>query len=159
MVQLENWSLDELAKRPFPRFDVTLFKSAFHLMPDPIRGLSVAAHLTREVLILNTPVANVVEREPLEGSLFLVAETSPPATESTPQISWLPSGPKVLLTLLQSFGFPHVQLHFYVKPPPIGLDATSLRGQKWGSVEMIAARDPKRLSRLKTVERSEPAPG
>jgi hypothetical protein len=139
-----------------PRFDLTLFKSVFHLLADPIRGLEIAANLTREVLILNTPVANVVDPEPIDGCLFLVAEPGPKSSRMRPRVTWLPSGPNVLLKLLQSLGFPHATLHFYVKSPPIGLDADHLRGQGRGSVEIIAARDAKRLSRLVTVERTQP---
>jgi hypothetical protein len=119
LLEFEQLEIEELGRRPMPRFDVTLFKSIFHLLADPISGLTIAANLTREVLIVNSPVIVTIDPEPLNGSLFLVPGVAATASEKARHATWLPSGPKLLQTLLQSL-VEHVKLHFHVKPSASG---------------------------------------
>lgn len=147
--------LAELPSHPSPRFDVVLFKSLLHLLSDPIGGLKIAADLTREVLILNSPVVNMVDPEPANGCLFFAPNTGETIVDGIDKVHWYPSGPKVLIKMLEWLGFPYVKLHFYVKSAPVPPDCVALRGQKKGVVEIIAARKTGLLGRLSTVERIE----
>ncbi len=155
LMEFLELELDALAARPLPRFDVTLFKGLLHLVPDPMRTLKVAGDLTREVLILNTPVVNVVDPEPANGCFFICPTPGESLIDGVHRLSWYPSGPKVLLKALEWLGFPYVKTHFYVKAVPIAQDCVAMRGQKKGVVEIIAARKTGLLGRLSTIERSE----
>lgn len=155
LVEFRQLGIEDLPRSTLPRFDVTLFKGILHVLPDPMQGLSIAANMTRDVLIVNTPVVNVIEPEPLQGSFYVSQNPSESLTDGMHPLNWFPSGPKLLLKALEWLGFPHVKLHFWVKSPKIASDTTSLRRSKKGVVEVIASRQPGRLGRLITVERSE----
>ena len=46
--------LYDLPERGLEPFDLTIFKGIFYHLPDPVRGLKIAADLTKEALILDT---------------------------------------------------------------------------------------------------------
>lgn len=162
-VEFREMDIYDLSKFQTPRFDITLFRGLFHLLPEPMRGLKIAADLTREVLIFNTPVINVIDPEPYDGCLFLAPEPNESLTQGVHNLNWYPSGPNILLKLMEWSGFPHVKLHYYAKGPGAEFGSTRLRGQKKGDVQIIAARKPELLARLgnsQSVEtRAEPQSG
>lgn len=155
LVEFRQMAVEDLPRAALPRFDITLFKGILHVLPDPMQGLSIAASLTRDVLIVNSPVVNVIEPEPLQGSFFVSPNPHESLADGLHQLNWFPSGPKVLLKALEWLGFPNIKLHYWVKSPQIAADTTSLMRSKKGVVEVIASRQPGRLGRLMTVERSE----
>lgn len=59
-MRFEERDLYDLPNLGLAPFDITLFKGIFYHLPDPIRGLKLAADLTREVIIVNTATLNDV---------------------------------------------------------------------------------------------------
>jgi tRNA (mo5U34)-methyltransferase len=156
LLEFHEMELNELATKPLPRFDITLLKGLLHLVPDPIRALKIAADLTRELMILNSPVVNIVDPEPVNGCFYFSPNPGESLIDGIHKLNWYPSGPKVLLKMLEWLGFPYIKLHYYVKSAPIATESAPLRGQKKGVVEIIAARQTGLLGRLSTIERGDP---
>ncbi len=152
-MDFSEMDLYDLPNSPMARFDITLFRNIFHLLPDPLRGLQIAAQLTREILILNTPVVNVTDAELFDGSLLLSPEETESAAQGIHHLNWYPTGPNVLLKMLSWLGFAEVKLHYYVKAVSLVGNGSPLRTQKKGDVQIIAARKSGLLDRLKTVSK------
>ena len=149
LVEFAAIDIFDLPRRPMPRFDITLVKGLVHLLSDPVTGLKIAADLTREVLILNTPVSDFLASEPEQGGLFLNLQRTESLLGAAGRVGWLPSGPNVLVQLLKWLGFEHVKVHYQIKP---ARDAEpSAPNSLQGRVEVIAARLPGLIDRLQSV--------
>ena len=86
--------------------DVTLFKGIFYHLPLPMRAIQLAVDKTDETFWFNT--ASSLEGP--DGLLQLVFEGDEDVMSGVHQLSWLPTGPKVMAKLLRSIGFESVQL-------------------------------------------------
>jgi tRNA (mo5U34)-methyltransferase len=111
-------------------FDLTLFMGIFYHLPDPIRGLKLAADLTEEVLIVNT----ATKAGQPDGYLVAEKESSTRMMSGTYGLAWLPTGPEVLTRILNWLGFPEVRCSVWRHAPRQRADLDRL--------EVIAARTP-----------------
>lgn len=119
---LELASLPGLRLEPF---DVTLFNGIFYHLPDPIAGLRIAADHTRELLVVNTATLPGAS-----DSLVLNRESESEVMSGVDGLAWLPTGDRVLRSVLEWCGFPHTRLR-YEGPGP---------GRR-RRIEVLAARD------------------
>jgi tRNA (mo5U34)-methyltransferase len=82
-------------------FDVTFFTGLLYHLPDPIRGLKVAADLTRELIFVDTATRTGVP----DGFLAIENENAELLLSGIHGLNWLPTGPEVLARMLRWCGF------------------------------------------------------
>jgi tRNA (mo5U34)-methyltransferase len=82
-------------------FDICVFKGIFYHLPDPIRGLKIAADLTKQLLVLNT----AMRADLPDGLLALEQEEVEPFKSGVYGLGWFPTGPGVLADILRWAGF------------------------------------------------------
>lgn len=141
-IQFETCDLMTLPERDLEPADFTLFKGIFYHLADPIRGLKIAADLTREVLWLNTARCFTDNTE----SLYCTFEKPENLMSGVHALSWTPSGPSVVGKMLYWLGFRDIRHVFskqYEDRP------------RFGRMEVIAAREPGMLDRLAEAENAE----
>ena len=137
-ISFERLDLYDLSKRELEQFDVTLFKGIFYHLPDPVAGLKLAADLTREVLIVDTAARIDLD----DGMLMLEHEGTAHPMSGVYELSWAPTGPRVMARILNWMGFPETKLVSWSANP---------RKQDRGRLRIIGAREPGRLDALKAV--------
>ena len=97
--------LYELPALDLEPFDLTVFSGVFYHLPDPIRGLQIAADLTREVIyIASTTLAG---RE--DGMLAPGQETTTEPLSGVYGLQWYPTGPGVFEPVMRWLDFPHTR--------------------------------------------------
>jgi hypothetical protein len=102
-IQFKKMDLYELNRVGLPQFNLTFFKGLFYHLPYPVKGLQLAADLTKDVLIINTRTKPdlpkncfVVEEEPSEESDLL---------SGVHGLCFTPSGPEAIIKILKWMGF------------------------------------------------------
>jgi SAM-dependent methyltransferase len=124
----EVLDLYDLPQRGLSNFDITLFNGIFYHLPDPVRGLRIAADLTRELLIVTTATKEGDE----DGKLVVQQESTDFLMSGVYGLNWRPTGPTVMAKILAWAGFPEVRVHNHVTDVPGHGDA--------GRIQLIAAR-------------------
>jgi SAM-dependent methyltransferase len=136
-MKFETMQLDELPARKPGMFDVTLFSGIFYHLPDPVRGLKIAADHTRQLIVVNTAA-----RRARGNALRVNRESAEEAMSGVDGLAWLPSGPGVLKDILNWCGFPATRL-----------DWMNITSRGWSRIQIIAARDE---SAFRTYDRNRP---
>lgn len=131
--------LMELPRWKLPPADLTVFKGIFSHLADPIGGLRIAAELTREVLIFNSPIVAGAD----DGQLHCVQENSQRLMAGVAGFKWLPTGPRVIANLLRWMGFADIRLIFQSGPGESGARPR---------IGILAARQPGRLDQVEAEE-------
>jgi len=121
------------------RFDICLFKGIFYHLPDPVAGLKIVADRTDEVLILDTESAVGLE----DGCLKLVWETVTHTMSGVHGLAWFPTGPEVLLRILEWLGFEATRVLYCREPPPSSKKVS-------GRMRVVGARNAALLADLAT---------
>ena len=124
-------------------FDVTWFSGLLYHLPDPVRGLKIAADKTRDLIFVNTAVQKLQEGEAESMSLRMKFEGVEQLMSGVHHLSWLPGGPQSLRMILNWLGFPETRLLFWHQQT-----ARGERGRS-GRLAMVAAREPGRLAAIK----------
>jgi len=139
-ITFEQLDLYGLGAQDLDPFEITLFKGILYHLPDPVAGLKLAADLTGEVLILDTQVRIDLD----DGMLVLEQEETANPMSGVYGLNWIPTGPRVLEGVLEWMGFPETRITQWIAKPgdPSG---------RQGRIQIVAARDPGRLSQLATV--------
>lgn len=127
-LRFEVLDLYDLPRRGLSKFDITLFNGIFYHLPDPIRGLRIAADLTRELLVVTTATKEGEE----DGRLAVEQESAEYLVSGVYGLNWRPTGESVLRKILAWAGFPEVRIHNHVTGIPGRADA--------GRIQLIAAR-------------------
>jgi 2-polyprenyl-3-methyl-5-hydroxy-6-metoxy-1,4-benzoquinol methylase len=143
-IEVEVRDLYELPELGLEPFDIALFHGVFYHLPDPIRGLKIAADLAKELLIVTTStVAGLpdgllkVREEHTEGALLGVHGTH-----------MLPSGPKTITSILDWLGFPATRLLHWRKDVRNGRGRLGLiAGRDETTFEAFDARETRREER------------
>ncbi len=134
--------LMELPGQGIEPVDFTLFKGIFYHLADPIRGLKIAADLTREVLWFNSARCFIENTE----SLYCTFEKPSRLMSGVHALSWIPSGPSVIAKMLYWLGFEDIW-HVYSKEYP--------HRPGFGRMEIMASRIPGRLDQFAESEEAE----
>ncbi len=134
--------LMELPDQDVGPVDFTLFKGIFYHLADPIRGLKIAADMTREVLWFNSARCF---RENTE-SLYCVFEKPSRLMSGVHALSWIPSGPSVIAKMLYWLGFVDIW-HVYSREYP--------ERPGFGRMEIMACRQPGMLDGFARAEQAE----
>ncbi len=82
-------------------FDVTFFNGLFYHLPDPMRGLKLAADLTREVMFVDTSARAGMP----DGYLAVENESTELLVSGVYGLNWLPTGPDVMERIFAWAGF------------------------------------------------------
>lgn len=127
-VEFATCNLYDLPTRNLPRFDVTLFNGIFYHLPDPITGLQIAARLTDQLIIVNT----AFRTGQADGSLALKMESVDAPLSGVDGLSWLPTGPQVVETILRWLGFVETRCLWQRETPAAG--------PGWGRMEVVGSK-------------------
>lgn len=127
-------------------FDVTWFSGLLYHLPDPVKGLKIAADKTRELIFINTAVQPLDDGEEEKTALVLKFEGVEHVMSGVHHLSWLPGGPKVLQHILAWLGFPETRLLHWKRRRFIDGEARP------GRLAMVAARSPGRLDAIDDLE-------
>ena len=95
---LDLYELPTLGLEPF---DITLFTGIFYHLPDPIRGLQIAANLTRELIFVSSMARGL---QP-DGLLAVGEESMEDPLMGVYGLNWHPTGPNVIRRMLEHMGF------------------------------------------------------
>jgi 2-polyprenyl-3-methyl-5-hydroxy-6-metoxy-1,4-benzoquinol methylase len=130
-MSFEVCDLYDLPSRDPGEFDVSIFKGLFYHLPDPISGLKLVADRTRELLILNTSTSSGFP----DGLLEVKQESAKVehVMSGVHGLSWRPTGPEVLASILGWMGFSATRCTFWVKE--------TARNPAIGRIQILAARD------------------
>ena len=104
-MNFEVMDLYDLPERGLEPFDLTIFKGIFYHLPDPVRGLKIAADLTKEALILDTNSRTGLP----DGMLALEQEGVEALMLGVHGLNWHPTGPEAVIRILEWAGF--VEFH------------------------------------------------
>ena len=137
--------LMQLPERGVQPADFVLFKGIFYHLADPIRGLKIAADLTKDVLWFNSERMFVED----DRSLHCVFEKIERKMSGAHALSWIPTGPKVITMMLHWLGFSDIW-HVFSK--------RNESNPKHGRMEIIASRTRGRLDGFEGFENAERMP-
>ncbi|MBO9468466.1 class I SAM-dependent methyltransferase [Tropicibacter sp. R15_0] len=124
-------------------FDVTWFSGIFYHLPDPVTGLKYAADRTKELLFLNTACSPYVPGDVEVPALHYKKEGVEEVMSGVHELSWLPSGPKVLKGILKWLGFAEAKIYYW----QVNLPDRSKQNRA-SRIGIVAAREPGRLDGL-----------
>ena len=113
-------------------FDLVIFSGVFYHLPDPIRGLAIAAGHCREILY----VASMTLSGHEDGCLVIGEEGTEVPTSGVYGLQWFPTGPRAIETILAHEGLVTRRHAWFV---PEGANP------KFDAVQVIAARDDRLL--------------
>ena len=129
-MRFEVCDLYDLPSLALGRIDVTFFFGIFYHLPDPVRGLKIAADMTDELLILN----GATKAGHPDGLLVAERESPTRLMSGTYGLCWFPTGPQVLEQILHWLGFPETRCTVWRHAPRQRTDLDR--------IEVIAARRP-----------------
>jgi hypothetical protein len=135
-LRFEVLDLYDLPGRPLTRFDITLFNGIFYHLPDPIRGLRIAADLTDQLLVVTTATKEGED----DGRLMVEQESAEFLMSGVYGLNWRPNGEEVMRKILAWCGFPEVRVHNHVTNIP-GVPSGT------GRLQLVAARTKAVLER------------
>ena len=95
---LDLYDLPTLGLEPF---DITIFAGIFYHLPDPIRGLQIAADLARELIF----VSSMARSSQPDGLLAVDEESMEDPLYGVYGLNWHPTGPEVIRRMLEHMGF------------------------------------------------------
>jgi SAM-dependent methyltransferase len=128
-IRFEVRDLYDLPDLELEPFDVTLFNGIFYHLPDPIRGLKIAADLTKDLLIVNTATRSGLP----DGLLSVAQESRENLLDGVYGLNWLPTGPEVVEKILRWLGFADTFVPWWKEESHI---------PGWGRLEIIGSRTP-----------------
>lgn len=126
-------------------YDVTFFNGILYHLAAPVAGLKVAADATSELLIMSTALTPSAPDEEEVPGLRLIRENPASLMAGSLPLAWLPSGPKVLQSILASLGFPEFRIIRWFRT------RTGYRTPR-GRILVAAAREKGRLEGLNNAE-------
>jgi tRNA (mo5U34)-methyltransferase len=115
------------------RHDIVLFNGILYHLPDPIRGLQIAADLAGELLVIDT----VARRGQPAPALEAMEQPRTHVHSGVYGLRWLPIGPEVIFRLLAWMGFAAARCTWW-RP----------RGALRDRIEIVAGRDEHSLDAL-----------
>jgi SAM-dependent methyltransferase len=95
---LDLYELPSLRLEPF---DITIFSGIFYHLPEPIRGLQIAADLTRGLIF----VSSMARSGRPDGLLVVDEESKEDPLYGVYGLNWHPTGPNVIRRMLEHMGF------------------------------------------------------
>ena len=110
-MRFEVWDLHDLPDKGLQPFDITVFNGIFYHLPDPIAGLRIAADLTRELIIVNTMTYHGAP----DGFFAVNEESQEQILSGVHGLSWRPTGPDVMETVLRWAGFEETWLIWWMR--------------------------------------------
>jgi tRNA (mo5U34)-methyltransferase len=150
-MQFEVCNLYDVPELRLEQFDITIFSGILYHLPEPVGGLKIAADLTRELVYVSTTSSS----EFPDGALIARNESKVAPLCGVYGLHWLPTGPRVIMHMLASMGFPEARP---VNWSPITAWIPKAAEPELGVVQVIASREIAALasfdaSRPKGVER------
>lgn len=107
-IQFKIMDLYQLNRVGLPQFDLTFFRGLFHHLSYPIKGLKLAADLTKDVLIVNSKV-----KSDLPKNCFFIEEEHLDLLSGVDGLSFIPSGPDALIKILKWMGFVRFKVNYF----------------------------------------------
>jgi SAM-dependent methyltransferase len=144
---LDLYELPTLGLEPF---DITIFTGILYHLPNPIRGLRIAADLTRELIFVSSMARSCLP----DGMLAVGGESKEDLLEGVYGLNWHPTGPNVIRRMLEQTGFAETRCAAWrmSKAPEIDF-VQVVAGRRKGS---LADFDRDHQSLLHRVERNVP---
>jgi len=128
-------------------FDIAWFSGIFYHLPDPVTALKLVADRTNELLFLNTACMVLPEGVEETRGMNIKLEGTEQLMSGTYQLSWLPSGPNVLKSILRWLGFPESRTYFWITPEQDHTAKLPLTGR----IAIMAAREKGRLNDVPNI--------
>ena len=135
-------------------FDITYFRGIFYHLPDPIRGLKIAADATNELLYLDTATVDLPEGENFSGGLMASYEGTKSPMSGVYGMNWYPTGHKVLRHILQWMGFCEVKVLWQWKDKNARADQGALAAHK-NRMGILASKVPGLIRHRKDIFQDE----
>jgi len=114
-------------------FDITLFHGLLYHLPDPVSALRIAADLTKEVIFVSTATRSGLP----DGLLAVGNESKEQLLSGVHGLNWLPTGPDVVMRILEWLGFEETTLLWWQE---------EVENQR-GRLEVVASREKGLLER------------
>jgi SAM-dependent methyltransferase len=100
-ISFSEWDVMDMPKLNMEPFDITNFSGIFYHLPDPVLALQYASAMTKELMLFNSAYQPGLE----DGFLKLKMESKERPLSGIHGISWLPTGPEVVKSILREQGF------------------------------------------------------
>ncbi|MGH2978416.1 MAG: class I SAM-dependent methyltransferase [Solirubrobacterales bacterium] len=113
-IRFEVMDVNDLPELDLEPFDITIFGGLFYHLADPVRGLKIAADLTKELLIFDT--ATKWGRD--EDSLVVDHEGTEALMLGVHGLNWIPTGPAVVDRVMRWAGFTDTQVMRWIQTGP-----------------------------------------
>ena len=133
------------------KFDVTWFSGILYHLPDPVASLKLAADRTREIILVNTFCDWLAPGAVENPSLTYKKEGTQQLMSGVHEMSWLPSGPKVIKHMLNWMGFAETKTVGWNQAPEGQKDPARPNGRIYARVSVVASREVGRLEGVRNI--------
>ena len=140
-VRFEVGHIDHIIDNMEP-FDITLFKGIFYHLPNPIHTLERMCQKTKEVLIFDSNCRTDITQD----ALVLNFESESRIMSGVDRLAWYPSGLKIIIRLLEFYGFNHNLVVLHKKNT-----AKKTPNSNKGRFRLISSRDEAVIERFKNA--------
>jgi SAM-dependent methyltransferase len=139
-VQFEVADLYDIPAMGLEPFDITLFNGIIYHLPEPTRGLRIAADLTKQLMVVST---NTITGFP-DGVLVADFEDAQDVLFGVYGLRWIPTGPGSITPMLKWAGFEATRCNYWHRRPP-------QRRHRRSRTEVLGARDPQLFEHYDTT--------
>lgn len=111
-LEFKVMNIFDIPKNDIGKFDITMYSGLFYHVEEPFLSLKVVADVTDELLIINTAYEASHNQETGKDCLYFKRESIVDPLSGIHGISWLPSGEKVIISMLRALQFKEFYLMF-----------------------------------------------
>lgn len=111
-LEFKIMNIYDIPKNNIGNFDATMYSGLFYHVEEPFLSLKILSDVTNELLIINTAFEKSHDQNTNMDCLYFKSEGVLNPLSGVHGVSWLPSGEKVIVKMLQKLGFVEFYLMF-----------------------------------------------